>query len=147
MFGGWWKIAIAATLLGICVTLETTHGAISIVSILGLSAFVLYLIIAGVAWLRQSKALDEWLRQQEGAPVIYSLSDEAVETTARISSAKLKWDAFHRLSISDFDTLLLFSFHGALTLPTDQVPVEALEFLKKRFLAYGKKVEDRRTKA
>jgi hypothetical protein len=144
MFSGWWKLVIAALVALVAAAWEIRGGAIGMFSVFAIAALVLYVVIAAIAWRRQSKALDEWLRHQAGAPVVYSLSDEAIESSAEVASTKLKWEAFHSLSISDFDTLLGFSSHGALTLPTEQVPVEALEFLKKQFLAHGKKVEDKR---
>lgn len=146
MFSGWWKIVIAAVVVAIVTVWEVRDGSIGMFSIFAISALGFYLLVAAVAWIRQSKALDEWLRQQAGAPVVYSLTEEAIESSAKIGSTKLKWDAFRSLAISDFDTLLGFSSHGALTLPTEQVPTEALEFLKQQFLARGKKVEDRREK-
>jgi hypothetical protein len=146
MFSGWWKILIAAVVVGVVTIWEVRSGSIGMFSVFAISALGFYLVIAAVAWRRQSKALDEWLRLQAGAPVVYSLSEEVIESSAKVGSTKLKWDAFRSLSISDFDILLEFSSHGALTLPTEQVPVETLEFLKKQFLAHGKKVEDKRKK-
>lgn len=50
--------------------------------------------------------------------------------------------------VSDFDTLLMFAgAAGALTLPSEQVPADALDYLKNRFTAFGKKVEDKRKQA
>jgi len=144
MFGDWWKMAIAAAVLIVVAVWELRHGAIGVISIIALSVLALYLAICAFAWFRQSKALDDWLRKQAGAPVVYSLSETTIESSSEVGSTKLKWDAFRSLSISEFDTLLKFPHHGPLTLPTDQIPVEALEFLKKQFVTNGKKVEDRR---
>ena len=147
MFRGWWKIAIAAVVAAVVVISDALRGPLGITSIFVLSAMGFYLAIAGFAWFRQSRALDDWLRRQGDAPVIYSLSEETIESCAEVGSTKLKWDAFRSLAICDFDTLLVFPQHGALTMPTDQIPVEALQFLKRQFLAHGKRVEDRRKKA
>ena len=144
MFRGWWKLVIAAVVVLVVATWEIRGGAIGMYSVFALAALAFYVVVAAIAWHRQSKALDEWLRQQAGAPVIYSLTDETIESSANVGSTKLKWEAFCRLSISDFDTLLGFSSHGTLTLPTEQVPIEALEFIKKQFLTRGKKVDDNR---
>jgi hypothetical protein len=146
MFRGWWKITIATVVAAVVVTADAMRGPLGITSIFVLCALGFYFVIAGVAWFRQSRALDEWLRQQAGAPLIYSLSEETIESTAEVGSTKLKWDAFRSLAISDFDTLLVFPHQGALTMPTDQIPREAIEFLKKQFLSHGKKIEDKRKK-
>jgi hypothetical protein len=144
IFSGWWKIALAAAAIGLIVIWEVRHGPIGMITVFALSALSLYIIVFSIVWFRQSRALDDWIRQQAGAPVIYSLSDATIETSSGVGSTKLKWEAFRRLSISETDTLLMFSQHGALTLPTGQIPLEALNFLKKQFVTHGKKVEDRR---
>jgi hypothetical protein len=105
-------------------------------------------MIFAVAWFQQAKRIDDWIQSQGAAPVIYTLSDETVETTAETGSTKLKWDAFAELSIADSDILLkLPRRSGALTLDTQQVPREAIEYLKNRFQAHGKKIEDKRKNA
>ncbi len=144
MFYGWWKIAIATAVGAAAVIMNAMRGPLNGGSIFIMSGLGFYFTIATVAWFRQSKALDEWLRRQAGAPVIYLFSEDGIESSSAVGSTKLKWDAFRSLAISDFDTLLEFLFHGALTLPTDQIPREALEFLQQRFQANGKKIKDRR---
>jgi hypothetical protein len=51
---------------------------------------------------------------------------------------------FHRLVISDLDLLLMFSRNAALTMPADQVPSEAIDFLVTKFTNHSLKIEDRR---
>ena len=146
MFHGWGKLAIAVVLVLVSTALSAGEDHLSAWSVFGLIAVGLAGLIFGVAWHRQSKAIDDWIRAQGKAPVIYALSEDLVETTSAIGSTKLKWDAFRGMAITDEDTLLLFPHSGALTLPTRQVPSEAIEFLKKRLLAHDKKIKDKRKK-
>ena len=147
MFYGAWKLAVAYLFILIFVGVSYSDPELR-------GWCIFFLAIAGVgtsifviAWVRQSKSIDDWIRRQGDAPVIYSLSEEVVESASEVGSTKLKWDAFSSLTISDFDTLLIFPRSaGALTLPTDQVPSSALEYLKTRFAASGNKVEDKRKK-
>lgn len=105
-------------------------------------------LIFASAWFRQAKSIDSWVRNQGEAAIVYALSDAAVETTSQAGSTKLKWETFSELVVSDFDTLLKFpNRNGALTLDTGQVPPSAIEYLKARFRAHGKKIEDKRKKA
>jgi hypothetical protein len=145
MFYSAWKLAVAYLFILIFVGFSYTDPAMR-------GWCIFFLAIAGVgtaifitAWFHQSKSIDEWLRRQGDAPVSYALSEEFVESTSQSGSTKLKWDAFSSLMISDFDTLLMFPRStGALTLPTSQVPGPAVEYLKARFAAFGKRVEDKR---
>lgn len=144
MFCNSWKLAIAIVLIFVSFVL---HGAILISdasSVFALSSIGFALLIFGAAWLRQSKMIDDWIRAQGDAPVVYVLSEESVESSSTMGSMRLKWDALYRITITNCDTLLHFQRLGALTLPTDQVPVEAMDYLKGRFRAHGKRVEDKR---
>jgi hypothetical protein len=147
MFYDLWKLALAyiAILVFVCTRYGEpafTGWAIFFLSVMGLGV----VIFSGV-WFHQAKSIDGWIRSQGDAPIRYALSEDAVETTAQMGSTKLKWDAFAGLTITDFDTLLTLPQRGgALTLHTDQVPREAIEYLKDRFKAHGKKIEDKRRK-
>lgn len=141
---GWWKVLIAVSFVTVKVVPEAIRGELSGLSYVGVSALgVLALVILG-AWIRQSRFLGDWIRRQGDAPVIFTLTDEAVESTSALGGVKLKWDVFDRLTINDFETLLEYSRPNALTLPTSQVPAAALELMKSRMLAHGKAVDDRR---
>ncbi|CAN5584156.1 hypothetical protein BH09VER1_BH09VER1_40310 [soil metagenome] len=145
MFYGWWKIALAVVVAGWFSYLDLRHGSGGF-SFFLVGVVAVYFAIAAFAWARQTRVIRQWIRQQGGKPVVYVLSEEGVEGRSEIGSTKLKWEAFKRLKITDFDTLLFYVTHGEMTLPTAQLPPEALEFLRSRFLAHGKKVEDSRTK-
>lgn len=111
-----------------------------------LSAVAFVVLVYSAVWFRQSKALDSWLRQQGNEPVHYTILEDSIETSSAIGSARLKWSAFKRITLTNFDTLLYFQQGGTLSLPTALIPGEALELLKEHFNVNGKKVEDiRRT--
>lgn len=141
---GWRLTLIAVGVVAVKVVPEGIRGDLSGLSYVGISALgVLALVMLG-AWIRQSRFLGDWIRRQGDAPVIYTLTDEVVESTSALGGVKLKWDVFDRLTINDFETLLEYSRPNALTLPTSQVPAAALELMKSRMLAHGKIVDDRR---
>lgn len=147
MFYRWWAIALAVAVTVGIVTMDWLNGSLSAVSIFALSALAFYAAIAGLAWLRQSRALDAWLRMQDGAPVVYSLTPETVESRSAQGAVQLQWAAFRLLVIDDFDTLLVLRTPGALTLPTAQIPAEALAFMQQQIRLHGGRVQDRRPRA
>jgi len=142
-----WKLGIAylAILVGSFVGYRDPE--FRTYAIFGFSLIGLGTALFGAIWIQQSKVIGDWMRRQGDAQVVYSLSEESVETASSVGSSKLRWDAFASLAITEFDTLLKFPRAGVLTLPTEQVTAEAMEYLKERFLAHGKKVEDRRKTA
>lgn len=142
-----WKLAIAyvAILAGSIVGYGDPE--FRTCAVFGFSLAGLGTALFGAIWIHHAKVIGDWLRRQGDAPVVYSLTEESVETTSSIGSSKLSWDAFTGLTITEFDTLLKFPRAGVLTLPTEQVTVEVMQCLKERFQAYGKKIEDRRKPA
>lgn len=145
MFYGAWKLGVAYVFMLVFVAFNYSEPKLRGPCIFFLAVIGLGTAIFAAAWYRQSKVLDDWVQRQGDAPVVYTLSEETVESASQMGSTKLKWDAFSGLTISEFDTLLLFPRSaGALTLPTEQVPAPALDYLKARFAAAGKKVEDQR---
>jgi len=143
-YRGWWKVLASVAVIVLMWIADESGSHTGPLMIFAMSMLTLYVVLCVIAWFRQLRAIKDWLRMQGEVPVIYSLSEETVEASSAIGSTKLKWDAFKKITVSDFDTLLVFSYHGALTLPTAQVPKEALDLLKTRFAAHGKKVEDKR---
>jgi hypothetical protein len=145
MFYDLWKLVLAyVAILGLVCSRygdpRFTGWAIFFLTVVGLGT-----LIFGAAWFHQAKRIDDWIRRQGEAPIVYVMSEDTVETTAQAGSTKLKWDAFAELSITDFDTLLKFPRRGgALTLNTTQLRPEAVEYLKDRFHAHGKKITDKR---
>lgn len=111
---------------------------------LGLFAAVFYAGIALFAWQKQKAVLKHWTAAQGSTPIIYRLSEEAVECVSKVGSTRLAWNALRGLEIHPLHTLILFNPQGAVTLPTDQVPPEALVYLTEKMKAAGKKVRDQR---
>lgn len=144
IFRNWWRILIGIVLIVFVVIEDLCSGHFGALSAAGTTVIGFCLLFYGLAWFKQARALDDWLKTQGPEPVIYTLSEETVQNTSVVAGMALRWEVFARLKISDLDVLLVFPRSGALTLPTEQVPAEALDFLKQRFLAHGGKVEDRR---
>jgi len=147
MFYDLWKLALACVAVLAFVWSRYNEPGFNGWAVFFLTLIGLTVGIFTAAWFHQAKQIDYWIRAQGDAPIVYALSEETVETTAQTGSTKLNWDAFAELAITDFDTLLKFPKRGgALTLHTKQVPREAIEYLKDRFQAHGKKIDDKRRK-
>lgn len=145
MFYDLWKLGVAYVAVLTFVFFRIDDPAFVGWAIFFLTLIGIATLIFAVAWFHQSRSIDGWVQLQGEEPVLYTLSGDEVSTSARTGSTKFTWEAFSELAISDFDTLLKFPGRGgALTLATNQVPVEALDFLKERFRVHGKKIDDKR---
>lgn len=146
-FRNWWKLAIAFILISFAILLDSMSGGLGNLSVIGLTLMSLCILIYATLWYKQLKFINEFIARQGDTPVRYKLTDEAVEAESVVGESKLRWDAFQRLRIRDLETRLEFSSTGALTLPTNQLNNDILEFLRDRFSAHGKKVFIAREKA
>lgn len=146
IFHHWPRLTLAVVLVLTAIGFEVRRGEFGRVAVFCVAALGFVVLVYALAWFRQAKAIDDWVKRQGGEPVVYTLNEATVEATAQVGSASLKWDAFTKLKISDLDVLLVVKQHNALTLPTPQVPPDALEFLIQRFSRLGKKIEDHRSK-
>jgi hypothetical protein len=144
IFRHWLRLVLASVLILIAVGMDVRRGQLGSISAVGLSAIGFCVLVYGATWIRQVMAIREWARRQGTASVVYALSEATVKATSEMGGTELKWEAFSGIVVTDFDTRLVFSRNGALTLPTDQIPPEALDFMKKQLGAHGKKIEDQR---
>jgi hypothetical protein len=145
MFHDRWKLAAAYLAVLVLVALNFGDPAFRGWAVFFFTLIGLGSLVFSVAWFTQAKGIDDWVSRQGDAPIHYVLSDETVETISQAGSAKVTWDSFAELAVTDFDTLLKFPRRaGVLTLDTAQVPAGAIEFMKERFRAHGRKVEDAR---
>ena len=144
MFYDLWKLAAAFACAVIAAFVLYRDPASKTFAIFLFSLVGVTVCFITAAWFHQSRQIDEWARRQGDTPVHYSLTEDAVESRSQLGATKLNWDAFSKMRISEDDTLLFYSKVAALTLPTKQVPEEALAYLASRFSHYTKPIEDRR---
>ncbi len=119
----------------VAVLTDETENGLGTISVIGLSAIGLFVVIYTTAWGQRLRMINDWDEKQGNNPVTYKLSEHDIETESRIGSTKLKWSAFKKLKINKLDTLLEFTQPGALTLPTNQLSKEVLDYLIDRFQA------------
>jgi hypothetical protein len=142
-FRHWPRLFLAVALVLGGVFLNFRHG-IGSISEIGLTAIGFAILIYAVTWIRQTRAIKKFIKQQGECPLTYTLTDREVSATSVLGSTTLVWTAFEKLVISDLDTLLFFSSSSALTLPTSQLSSEILDYICQKFKASEKRVIDKR---
>lgn len=143
LFQAKWVLGLAAVLVLLSV-IARPDKALWPLQVWGLSGLGLVAVLFGVAWWRQSRAIDRWVGRQQGRPVIYRLEEETFESESESGAVRLKWAVIDAIVIADADTLLMFGGEGTLTLPTAQVPAAALRFMTEKLAARGRKARDLR---
>ena len=144
LFRRWWLIAIALVLILPSVIGDLKVGGLSGTSIFALTAVLILVLRFAVSWRRSSNSIDDWVRQQGDEPVHYSFSSDSVTSKSAVGETTLKWSAFSCLKVSPFHVLLEFPRkQGALTMPTEQMNSEVLQYLVATFKKHGLRVESR----
>ena len=139
-----WALGLAALTMAVSLGLGRWSGWMTFL----LCAIAAYLVMIGLNWAKQLRTLNQWLRTQADTPVTYTLSEDQVTAASESGSVSIPWGDFRSALISDLDTLVGFQRStGELTIPTGQVPAEAMERLIERLTAHGKQVRDRRTRS
>ena len=133
----WWKLGIAFCLIFCAILLDFMSEEVGRISTIGLTVMCICILVYSAIWYKQLRFINDFLARQGETPVKYRLTTETIEAESLLGESKLKWHAFRRLRIRDLDTLLELPYAGALTLPTNQLNREILEFLQDRFSAHG----------
>ena len=134
LLGRWWLILIATVLMLPSIVLDLQAGALSGVSMFGIAALSMLILRFSVAWYRQSRSINDWVTKQGTEPVHYRFEEEFITAESVIGKTTLKWNAFRRMTSDSFHVLLEFPRgQGALTVPSEQLAPDALQFLIDRF--------------
>lgn len=139
-----WRLVAAVVAMAFGVWWMMRDGGFGVLPWMVLGIAGLFAVVCGLAWMQRAREIDRWLEGQGGLPVVYTLSEEKIETESFVGKTALLWMAFSGLTINEEDTLLHVQGGAALTLPTRQVPTEALGFITRKVGAAGKNVEDQR---
>lgn len=133
LFRGWPLTLTAAVLILIGVGTELSIGHLSTVSAVGLTALGIYVLLYGVYYIRQCRTIADWKRLQGDDPVHYVLSDETLRAKSNLGSTELKWHVFKELREHPDFILLGLNRVSHLTLPTADIPPDALAFIRQKF--------------
>jgi hypothetical protein len=133
MFRGWPLFLLATTLILVGVATEFSTGPLSTMSAVGLTALGIYGLLYLLHYIRQCRSIADWARLQGAAPVHYVLNDESLRATSNLGATELKWHVFKELREHPDFILLGLSRVSHLTLPTADIPPEALALIRQKF--------------
>lgn len=135
-------IAFALIALGIAIDLH--DGDIDAFSQVGLVVILLTGAIFSAAWVRQRRGIRRMIKRLKGEPIRYSFTEDRFAAESILGRIELKWSSLSELEITNDSCLICWEGGGFVTLPTEQIPPEALAFLIERFQNGNLPVKDSR---
>lgn len=133
LFRAWPLLLLATVLILVGVATELSTGRLSTMSAIGLTAVGFYLLVYAIYYFQQRRTIADWKRLQGNDPVHYVLTDETLRATSNLGVTELKWHVFKELREHPDFLLLGLSRVSHLTLPTADLPQEALSFIRQKF--------------
>lgn len=140
-----WSTLLAFVLCFAYLVYDVVMGGIGLLSVVVITLFLVLLVVYVVLIRARRKQMAGLLERLGGEPISYRLDDLELSTETSMGGSKLKWEMIEKLWIDPDLTLVFYSRNGYTTLPTDQVPVEALAFLADRVRNGGGVVTDNTT--
>ncbi len=137
-----WGTLVAAILCMVYVAYDSSDGNLGYLGI-GIIALLLILILVYIAaFVTRKKQMAELLRKIGDAPISYRLDDSEIATKTPMGSSTLKWEMIKKLWIDPDLTLVFYARNVYTTIPTSQIPTEALEFLVTQIERVGGSILD-----
>ena len=127
--GAGWGSVMAVVLCLAYVAHDFSDGDISH---LGVAILTLILILGLgyiAAYVVRRRQMADLLDRIGDGPVFYRLSESEISTQSSLGSSALKWEMIKKLWIDPDLTLVFYARNGYTTIPTDQIPPTALDFL------------------
>ncbi len=121
---------VAAVLIGIGVSMD--RGRLGTLSAIGLTAIAFQFLLYTGYYIRMRRSIADWKQLQGDAPIHYSLTTDTLRATSKLGSTELRWNVFRELVEHPDYFLLAMGQSGHLTLPRQDVPADALQFIRER---------------
>lgn len=139
-----WGTLVAA---GVCLAYgvyDFWDGAPGLLGLAMLIVVGLLILLYAAVFVTRRKQMADLLRALGDAPVSYRLDGNEIATRSPLGSSAVKWAMIRKLWIDPDLTLVFFTRNAYTTIPTGQVPREALEFLADQVARAGGSIDDRR---
>ena len=145
--GAGWGTLVASALCLAFVLYDISDGGIGRLGVAILTLLSILALFYVVAFMTRRKQMTDLLRRLGDAPVLYCLDDSELGTQSALGSSTLKWEMIQQLWIDPDVTLVFYARNGYTTIPTRQIPADALDFLAAQVKRVGGSILDNKTKA
>ena len=142
---GWGTILACALCFGF-VVFDVSDGSLGRLGFANLTLLLILALFYLVAFVTRRNQMTDLMRKLGDTPVSYSLSDSEIGTRSALGSSTLKWELIRKLWIDPDITMVFYARNGYTTIPTNQIPADAMGFLAAQVKRVGGLVLDNRTK-
>lgn len=125
---GWGGLIAMILCLGY-VVYDFLDGPMNFVGTAILTLVLVMIVFYLAAFVIRKRQMGELLRRIGDHPISYHFGELEIETKSVLGSSSLKWEVIQKLWIEADVTMVLFARGGYLTIPTEQIPPAALDFL------------------
>lgn len=127
--GAGWGTLIAAILCLTFVMYDIADGGIGRLGVANLTLLLILAIVYVVAFVVRRNQMADLLRRLGETSVLYRLDDAELATESALGRSALKWEAIKKLWIDPDVILVFYANNGYTTIPTAQIPADALSYL------------------
>ncbi|MDC0276476.1 YcxB family protein [Verrucomicrobiales bacterium] len=143
--GAGWGLLFAVLFCIAYVIHDGLNGGIGALGIVIITVLFLLVTTYVAAFAIRRKQTAELLKRLDGSPISYQLDDSELSATSALGSSILKWEMIQKLWIDPDLTMVFYTWNGYTTIPTSQIPAEALDFLVGQVEGAGGSVVDNKT--
>ena len=142
--GAGWGTAFAATICLAYIAYDSADGSLGYESIVTITILLLLVFVYVMAFVTRKRQMSELLRKIGDAPISYRLNESEIATRSPMGSSTLKWEMIQKLWVDPDLTLVFYARNAYTTIPTAQIPTEALDFLITQVERVGSSIFDNR---
>ena len=138
---GWGPFAAMVLCLAYVVHDTVTSG-LGRLGLVIVTMLVLLVAIYAALITRRRSQMAALLKRLNGAPIAYRFDDDELSAHSALGSSNLRWEVIEKVWIDPDVTMVFYARNGYTTLPTDQIPADALRFLADQVKRGGGTVVD-----
>ncbi len=142
-----WGTIIAGVLCLAFVVYDTSDGGIGRLGVTILTLLSILALVYLVAFVTRRKQMVELLRRLGDTPISYSFDGSELGAESSLGRWTLKWEMIKKLWIDPDLTLVFYARNGYTTIPTCQIPEDALVFLVTQVRRVGGSILHNKAKA
>ena len=119
-----------------------SDGKLRYLSIVILTLLSILVLICIIAFITRRKQMVELLKRLGDSPISYTLDESEFASKSALGSSSLKWEMIKKLWIDPDLIMVFYARNGYTTIPANQIPDSALEFLAEQVKRVGGSIRD-----
>ncbi len=140
---GWETLLASILSIGYAI-FDLTNGGKNFFGIGILVLFALFVAVYIIAYVTRKQQMAELLKQIGDEPIVYHLNDSGLGAESAMGNSHLKWEMLQKVWIYPDLIMIFYAKNGYSTVPLEQIPSDALDFLTSEVKEAGGTIQDKR---